>query len=351
MRQDGSGGDVAERRVLAIDGGGVRGLVAAVILDALEGERRALGATRPLADCFDLIAGTSTGAIIAAGLAAPDATGTRSRRSAAELRDLYRRDARRIFPRRYWRAIPLIGIVRQLFGPLYSAKPFERVLSEHLGDTPLSAARRNLLITSYAIDPREIMLFRGGPAYREAGHGAGVRMTGARLVDAVIASASAPTYFPPRRVVDQRTGEDVTAIDGGVYVNNPALLAFAEAVRLFPGDDVRVVSIGSGRLLDPYPYRASRRWGFWEWISPIGRYRTPLLSAIADGQSRAVNLELEKLAGEDYFTRFDYDLMPERGSPNLDDASARNLKRLERGALQEVEAMRPRLKALAKALG
>jgi len=84
---------MATRHILAIDGGGVRGIVAAVLLDALETERQALGATRPLSDCFDLIAGTSTGAIVAAGLAAPNAVSDGPRRSPSQLRDLYRTGA------------------------------------------------------------------------------------------------------------------------------------------------------------------------------------------------------------------------------------------------------------------
>ncbi|MEL7018981.1 MAG: patatin-like phospholipase family protein, partial [Pseudomonadota bacterium] len=125
------------RFVLSIDGGGVRGLVAAVLLDVLEGEVRKAGYDGPISDCFDVIAGTSTGAIIAAGLAAPDrdaaqgagskpSTRTRPLLSPSRLRDLYRRDSRRIFPPRALPFIPVLGAIRQLFGPLYSPKPLAR---------------------------------------------------------------------------------------------------------------------------------------------------------------------------------------------------------------------------------
>ncbi|MEL7485769.1 MAG: hypothetical protein AAGJ87_00985, partial [Pseudomonadota bacterium] len=76
---------------------------------------------------------------------------------------------------------------------------------------------------------------------------------------------------------------------------------------------------------------------------------TPLISAISDGQTRAVNAQMQKLLGDRYM-RFDYDLDRGYGSQNLDDGSRRNLKRLEDGALKMAEEMRPRLRALAEKL-
>ena len=339
------------RRVLAIDGGGVRGIVAAVLLDALEGERRALGAKTSLGDCFDVIAGTSTGAIIAAGLALPNDAGDGPRRNPSELRDLYRNRANRIFPTRFWCRLPVFGRLRQFFGPLYSPGPLVDVLSDELGDKDFCDLRRNLLISSYAIDPRGTAFFRGGPAYQDRPLPEGVTPPSDRVqvIDAVVGSAAAPTYFPPHQVTDHTSGDVKTVIDGGVYLNDPALLALAEAVMLFPDDDIHVLSIGTGRLTDSYPFEKARRWGFFEWLSPIGRFRTPLISAISDGQTRAVNAQMKKLLGDRY-VRFDYDLERGYGSPNLDDASRRNLRRLEDGALKMAEEMRPELRALAKKL-
>ena len=340
------------RHILAIDGGGVRGIVAAVLLDALEAERQALGSTRPLSDCFDLIAGTSTGAILAAGLAAPNASGDGPRQSTAELRDLYRSGARLIFPSRFWCRLPVIGRLRQFFGPLYRPGPLIEVLEEALGEVDFCDLRRNLLISTYAIDPRGAAFFRGGPDYHAAALPAEVTKPadGVSVVDAVTGSTAAPTYFPPHQITDKRTGETQTVIDGGVYLNDPALLALAEAVMLFPDDDIHVISIGTGRLIDPYPFSRARNWGFFEWLSPVGRFRTPLINAIADGQARAVNAQMNKLLGDRYH-RFDYDLMRGYGSANLDDASPRNMKLLEQGAVKMAEEMRPQLREVARMLG
>ncbi|MEM1192574.1 MAG: patatin-like phospholipase family protein [Pseudomonadota bacterium] len=345
------------RFVLSIDGGGVRGLVAAVLLDVLEGEVRKAGYDGPISDCFDVIAGTSTGAIIAAGLAAPDrdaaqgarskpSTRTRPLLSPSRLRDLYRRDSRRIFPPRALPFIPVLGAIRQLFGPLYSPKPLARILDEMFEDLDFINPRRNLLITAYSLDPRDVVFFRGGP---HTPPGDPLCTGTVRLADAVLGAAAAPTFFPPHVVINRRTGRRRTFIDGAVFINDPAIAGFAEALRLFPDDDVRVVSIGTGRIVEPISFETARRWGFFGWINPGGRIRTPLLSTIFDGQARAVNSHMTKLLGDRY-QRFDYDLTRGYGAPVIDDSSPANIRALETGALKMAEEMRARLAELARRL-
>ena len=138
-------------------------------------------------------------------------------------------------------------------------------------------------------------------------------------------------------------------IDGGVFLNDPALAAYADAAALFPGDDILVYSFGTGRLVQPYPFSAARGWGFLEWLSPVGPFRTPLISAISDGQARAVHKQMKALVSERY-RRFDYDLERGFGSPNFDDGSRRNLRRLEEGALKMAEELRPDLRRAAEIL-
>ncbi|MEO1137607.1 MAG: patatin-like phospholipase family protein, partial [Pseudomonadota bacterium] len=231
--------------------------------------------------------------------------------------------------------------------PLYDAARLQGVLSKQFGDIVFASARRNIMIPAYSIDPRDIVLFRGGPAYE--GREEGKRFGMIRVRDAIMASSAAPTFFPPHKVESPDNSFAVTAIDGGVFLNDPAMAAVTEAMRLFPGDDLRVVSLGTGRQTRNYPFEKARNWGFSEWISPTGRFRTPLISAIQDGQARAVNRQLHYLLGERYY-RFDYRLEKGRGSDKLDDASRSNLNRLTRGATEMVEDMRPQLRELAQAL-
>ena len=332
------------RFVLSIDGGGVRGIVAAVLLDSLEGELRNAGVDLPVSDVFDVISGTSTGAIIAAGLSSRGPEKGRPLVTPADLRDLFRQHAKTIFPPRHLLALPFFRQLRQLFGPLYSAAPLQRLLDRMLQDQTFLNPRRNVLITAYSVDPREAVFFRGGP-HTPPGD---PLCTGAvRMADAVVGSAAAPTFFPPHRIVNPKTQWQRTVIDGGVFINDPAVAGFAEALRLFPDDDVKVVSLGTGRITQPYPFDQSRSWGFLQWVSPAGEFRTPLLSAMADGQARAVTFQMERLLGERY-QRFDYDLARGYGSPALDDGSPSNMKALENGALNMAEEMRPRLRKIAQ---
>lgn len=323
------------RRILSIDGGGVRGIVAAVLLDELERARRLAGVHRPICDEFDLIAGASSGAQIAAALAAPNEAGDGPRRTAAELIELFRTRSIEVFPPRPFSRIPILGQIRQLFGPLYKPAPLRRMLSEEIGPATFGEARRNLLIPAYSIDPRDAVFFRGGPGY--AHDPVAEAYAGIPIHEAAAASSAAPTFFPPLQVSD-RKGGGWTLIDGGVYANDPAMAVLVEALRLFPGDELRVLSIGTGRVTTPFPFSEAKGWGFFEWISPAGRYRTPLLSVIADGQTRAVNMELTRLLDTRY-RRFDYTMQRRHGSPHLDNASRGNLKRLEAGARQMAKIM------------
>lgn len=338
---------MAVRHILSIDGGGVRGLVAAIVLDALDGEFRAAGKTCEVVDCFDLIMGTSSGSLIAAALSLPSPDGG-SGPKPAQIRDRFVTGTRRIFPQRFFTSLPLIGRLPQLFGPLYKPDGLAGLLQEQFGDVVFASARRNLMIPAYSIDPRDAVMFRGGPAYANTKEGDRYGMIKVR--DAVQGSSAAPTFFPPHLVTSPDGARKWTIIDGGVYVNDPAMAAVAEAMRLFPGDELRVVSLGTGRQTRNYPFAKARNWGFSEWLSPTGKFRTPLISAIQDGQARAVNRQLHYLIGDDKYARFDYRLEKGRGSDRLDDASKGNLKRLTAGAAQMVEEMRPRLRALARSL-
>ena len=337
---------MALRHVLSIDGGGVRGIVAAIVLEALQAELKAVGKTCRIADCFDLIAGTSSGAIIAAGLVMPQ-RGNEGGADPARIREIFETDARRIFPRRWFCEIPIIGRLPQLFGPFYSPRGLSDVLYENFGDVVMADAQRNLMISAYSIDPRDVVLFRGGPAYEEREEGNRFGMLRAR--DVLLGATAAPTFFPPHKIDRVDGAGSWTAIDGAVYINDPAMAALTEAIRLYPGDEFRIISLGAGRETRNYPFRESRNWGFSQWVSPISRFRTPLLSAISDGQARAVGRQLHYLLGDDYF-RFDFMLRGGRGSDRIDDSTRGNIIRLARGALEMVDANRDKIRQLAEEL-
>jgi uncharacterized protein len=263
-------------RILAIDGGGIRGLIPAIVLSRLEELIRARDPDATLASSFQLMAGTSTGGLIALGLATPREGAPAM--SASQMVELYSgEEARTIFGRSAIRRLPGLGRLIDALDPKYEHDGLREVLSARLGDARLGDALTGVVITSYDMQgraPRFLKPWQPGAEELSA-------------VDAGLATASAPTYFPP-----QRSG-DATLVDGGVFVNNPTIAATMEAMKRQEGDpintdDLLVVSLGTGQYERAYDPDDVAGWGALGWILPT-QGEPPLISAMLDGQSDAAH--------------------------------------------------------------
>ncbi|MCW3038568.1 MAG: Patatin [Solirubrobacterales bacterium] len=306
-------------RVLSIDGGGIRGIVPAVVLAAVEARTG-----RPIHALFDLVAGTSTGGIIACGLVAPEP------RSAQQLVELYRDHGPRIFRRSLWqRVVSADGLADARHDP----EPLRAVLHDYLGDAWLSQTRTRLLATSYDLQAREPYFFKSWRVADEPARELPLRTVAQ-------ATAAAPTYFPPVRVPRPGAEHDLALVDGGVFANNPAMCAYAEAVRLAPGEPVSILSLGTGRQTREMPYARAVHWGLVEWARPI-------IDVVFDGVADTVDYQLRQLIGDDY-TRLQCRLLG--ASDALDDASAGNIAALVHLAEQLVAAESARIDSLCEAL-
>jgi predicted acylesterase/phospholipase RssA len=229
------------RRILSIDGGGVRGIIPASLLASLEA-----ATARPARGTFDFLAGTSAGAVIVGGLAA----GIPAQRAGS----LIGERAAELFRRRPW-SLPS----RVLTGSMYDIAALRRLLEAELGPDAsrwtLNDAPRDLLVTAKRVSD-------GMPWYfvRDSPRNAG-RYGGVPLLDAITASAAAPTLFQPWRIAG--IGE---LVDGGAGVaGNPVYQACVEAFDYAEGyapARTIVVSLGTGW----YPKRRRPRW-LWPWIS------------------------------------------------------------------------------------
>jgi predicted acylesterase/phospholipase RssA len=278
-------------KALAIDGGGIRGLIPALVLAEIEHRTG-----RRIATMVDLIAGTSTGALIACALGRPNPM------PAAQLADIYTRDGPKIFHRSTLRTITTVdGYVHVR----YDDAPLVASLRAHLGDGRLTQATTKLLITTYDLQARAALLLRSD-------------RDDVSFVDAAHASSAAPTYFPPLRLGRR------TLVDGGVAAVNPALYAYAEA----GGRPSLLLSLGTGSLTRPLPYAKVKDWGRLQWAEPI-------LDVVFDGGADAVDTELERLIGGAYI-RLQRHL--DEASDALDDASAHNLAALRREAERLIAA-------------
>ena len=189
-------------KILSIDGGGIRGVIPGVLLHHLETRTG-----KPIAELFDLIAGTSTGGILAAGLATPDALG-RPRFSAAAMLDLYVNRGKEIFQRSFWRGVASIsGIADER----YPHGPLEMILNEYLQDARLSDCVVPILVSSYEIERREPYFFKSRHAKLQEDRNHLLREL-ARATSA--ATAARPSYGSAAPMVARVHQESSRAADG-----------------------------------------------------------------------------------------------------------------------------------------
>jgi uncharacterized protein len=254
-------------RVLAIDGGGIRGYIPSLVLAEIE--RRA---QRPAATLFDLVVGTSTGGIIGMGLAVGQ--------SAETLSEFYPRYGRRIFggvERSAWQSrifgygatlgeslnkaattvgAPFGGNPRFTGNARHSSDGLEGVLREVLGDTPLSQSTMDLAVTSFDGAQSIPVVFSRRDALANPSYDLPLWVV-AR------ATSAAPTYFPPCQ--HDWAGHQRNFVDGGVWANNPAGVALAESVpltaaRKMTGSSVLLVSLGTGVAPSGETFGGSASW-------------------------------------------------------------------------------------------
>jgi patatin-like phospholipase/acyl hydrolase len=287
------------RTILSIDGGGIRGIIPTLVLAEIE---RRTG--RRIAELFDLVAGTSTGGIVAVGLTVPGPDG-RPRYSAVDMVSLYEEHGAAIF-RRNW----LRYVFSFVAGAAYSPSALETVLRQYAGDARLSEAVTGLLVPSWELRTRTAWFFRRAQARVQPEYDYPLRAI-AR------ATSAAPTYFPPQRLPGPPGTADYALVDGGVFANNPAMAAWVDAHEgALPGQDVFILSLGSGSVNDPITYAQARRFGKLFWAVPV-------IGVLLDGNSDTVEYELGQLLPKGKYYRFQTNIP--RANRAIDDASRRNL--------------------------
>lgn len=311
--------------VLSIDGGGIRGIIPATVLAEIE---RRTG--RPAASLFHLVAGTSTGGILALALTMPGDDGRPAWR-AEELIDLYEREGPTIFSRSVWQRIRSGG---GLVDEKYAIDGLERAFEKYLGRRRLREALTDVLVTAYDIERRSPYFFKSTKAKADPRDDFEIR-------EAALATSAAPTYFSPVKLDRQPESAYLPLIDGGVYANNPAMCAFAEARKLHPAADVLMLSLGTGELTRRLPYDEVKDWGLVEWAKPV-------LDVVFDGVSDTVEYQLRQLLAPDRHYRLQTTL--DKANDDMDDASADNLQRLKVEAEELIAANDDRLEEVCARL-
>jgi patatin-like phospholipase/acyl hydrolase len=274
-------------RILSFDGGGIRGLIPALVLGKVAAHCGIDPAS--FADRFHLVAGTSTGGILAAGLCAPAA----ARQTPEDLVRLYRDRGPVIF------ANPSANL---LHGAKYDPQPLEAELAARLGQTQLSEARPELLLTAWDIERAMPRTFKSWRARRASSEDVYLR-------DAARATSAAPTYFPPAEVltldanisVEQRRA---ALVDGGLFANDPAAAALAEAERVFrKAERIVLLSFGTGRKASRASYAKAREWGVIGWAPSV-------IDILMDAAAALTEYQLGMRAAQDklFYFRVQVDL-------------------------------------------
>ncbi len=283
--------------ILSLDGGGIRGLITARILAEIE---KRTG--RFVSSLFDLIAGTSTGGLLALALASPGLIGEPAEQAARFIKVFEDAD-KNIFVRR---GSASFGIMHER----YHSESFERYLREFFGETMISEAVCDVLVTSYDLVARDVVIWTRYDAQNS------------EEVDvpfwlAARSTAAAPTYFDPARV----EGGDGhrSFIDGVMAANNPAMCAYAHSVKVASDRKPFIVSIGTGVFDHPMKRKADLNWGAAHWAKEI-------LHVLIEGSSEVVDWQLREIVGRSQYRRIQGHL--EYANEAIDDTSLHNLEAL-----------------------
>lgn len=262
--------------ILSIDGGGIRGLFPSQMLKHIE-----MLLNTPIQEHFQMFAGTSTGSIVAAALACGV--------DVDRIVGLYRNNGPAIFSRqRFWGPKIFEPAIRSR----YRKQRLREALVPFLGNITLGEIEAPLLLPATDIGKGEAYLFRS--SYAKEGN----EDLQVPVIDAVLSSCSAPTYFDPTRI-----GSTLLA-DGGLWANSPSLAAVIEAQQTLEvaPENIRVLSLGTGHAQTGYALSEQKRWGF------INGWRgTEFIDFLMFLQARSTHNYLEMLLDKSHFLRLTFE--------------------------------------------
>jgi len=296
-------------KILAIDGGGIRGIIPAYILQEIEAS---LG--KPIYQCFDIIAGTSTGGLITMALTTPLSTNNNNPLSASAILKLYLTDESQIFvyqssgdftESKYYGISPWL---QSVFGSTITLSQAQQQL-QSLGN-PIP---KQVLVTCYTLNGASGVNI--GPYLFNWVDAAASPADNYCVWEATLGTSSAPTYFPVANVgAGVQNGSNAAnrwVADGGIVANNPALYALSWAVRLglyTTLSDVLLVSLGTGLYNTGIQMTSSGNWGTIQWMlgQDTNGYSTePLINVLAMANVLAPDQQLQLLMPQGSYARLE----------------------------------------------
>jgi patatin-like phospholipase/acyl hydrolase len=289
-------------RILSIDGGGIRGLIPALVLEHLEAITG-----RPIASMFDLIAGSSTGGIMTLLLTRPGPSGG-PMYTATDVVGLYTEHGRDLFyADPAYQAESKGGWAL----PKYPSSSVVTTLSRYLADAQLKDALTDVFVTAYDLDRRRPFFFERERARRSSGSGNFL------MLDVAQATSAFPAMFPAVQARNVSGTRTYHLVDGGMVSANPATLAYTRAKALFGRDaPVLMVSLGTGDYEAPLPFTQVEKWGLTDWAP-----RLP--DTLFDGVNHGVDYAMEEVLRSSHYFRFQVTLPA--ANEGTDDVSPANI--------------------------
>jgi len=306
--------------ILSIDGGGIRGIIPALVLAEIERRLQ-----KPVCELFELVVGTSTGGILALGLALPGDDGT-PEYSAAALAGLYENHGRDIFARsKVQHVTNFAGIIDEL----YDKEGIESVLQKYFRDVRMGDSLCRVMTTAYDTFNRETVFMKSWHTTWET----------VPCAKAARATSAAPTYFEALKL---EAGDlERCLVDGGIFINNPAVSAWAEMRNEHAHEELLLLSLGTGELERRYPHADVKDWGRLQWI-------LPLINCMMDGQSDAAHYQMQRMPNTQY-RRLQTNL--DMGYDDMDNASKTNIEALKHKAQKLIREKSGELDDICRILG
>lgn len=324
-------------RILSIDGGGIRGIIPATVLEYVEKKLKEVSGDENacIADYFDLIAGTSTGGILTCFYLIPNPSKPKdttvrvqnSKYSASKALEFYSEKGFSIFNQsknKSWLGLKLLFNATR-----FNPTTIEGIFSEEFGNLMMSDLLKPCILTSYDMMGQTSVFFSSRETRKDREY---------FVRDVVRSTSAAPTYFPTAFITNQKTRQQMANLDGGVFANNPAMCAYVEArktdfgkVKKPAAKDMIFLSIGTGggRLKLP-KISKSGKWGGLRWAMSIPNIMMDGAADTVDYQVRAIFDTLSEDEKKQY-KRIDVPLDERHYAPDMSDASPDNIKALKAG--------------------
>lgn len=325
-------------KILCLDGGGIRGIIPALILKDIE---KKLESKKHLSECFDMMSGTSTGGIIVLLLNTPDAD-KKPKYWASDVVSLYKNLGSTVFSQSWGH---YLSTFNGWFSEKYASDHLETNLKKFYGNCRLQDALTNIIIPAYDISKDDNVFFKSDKAKLDIARDFYFK-------DIARATSAAPTYFKPAQIQDVARHEKYTLVDGGLALNNPTMSACVHALKLFGRDsDFLVVSIGTGTNNPVTPGKLSFEGkdisygGKLEWAPDIVSVMMNATNGVVDYQMKEI---FKSDDGVKKYHRFQTLLDAEHTA--FDNASPGNIKALEHYAKELIHEKQADLKEIARLL-